>query len=128
MPSIGTSDQVCPVGSLGIARPCQPCVGSDVLETATRMSFGTNGFSDEVANQCWLTGSTRTSVLGSWATSCLTIQLDQSHFHDFTSVIDNATPDGRGGTLINDPSHSGNTIDLLGVNIANLLAKDFFFV
>jgi Bacterial cadherin-like domain len=57
-----------------------------------------------------------------------TIQLDQSHFHDFTSVIDNATPDGHGGTLNNDPSHSGNTIDLLGVNIANLHANDFFFV
>jgi Bacterial cadherin-like domain len=57
-----------------------------------------------------------------------TIQLDQGHFHNFTSVIANAAPDGHGGTLISDPSHSGNTIDLLGVKIADLHANDFFFV
>src|SRR5215469_10218175 len=60
MPSIGKSAQLCPLGSLGIAKPCQPCVGSDVLETATRMSFGLNALSEEVANQRWLTGSYNT--------------------------------------------------------------------
>ena len=57
-----------------------------------------------------------------------TILLDQSHFQNFAAVIANAASDGHGGTLISDPSHSGNTIDLLGVDIAGLHAREFIFV
>ncbi|MEK9278924.1 MULTISPECIES: Ig-like domain-containing protein [unclassified Bradyrhizobium] len=57
-----------------------------------------------------------------------TIQLDQSHFSNFAVVIANAASDGHEGTLITDPSHSGNTIDLLGVKVADLHANEFFFV
>jgi Ca2+-binding RTX toxin-like protein len=57
-----------------------------------------------------------------------TIELDQSQFHNFAAVIANAASDGHGGTLISDPSHSGNSIDLLGVDIAGLHASHFFFV
>jgi len=57
-----------------------------------------------------------------------TIELDKSQFHNFAAVIANAASDGHEGTLISDPSHSGNTVDLLGVNIASLHASHFFFV
>jgi hypothetical protein len=57
-----------------------------------------------------------------------TIELDKSQFHNFAAVIANAASDGHDGTLISDPSHSGNTVDLLGVNIASLHANHFFFV
>jgi VCBS repeat-containing protein len=56
------------------------------------------------------------------------IQLDQSQFHNFATVIANAASDGHGGTLIIDPGHPGNTIDLLAVKIADLHAGEFFFV
>jgi len=57
-----------------------------------------------------------------------TIELDKSQFHNFAAVVANAASDGHEGTLISDPSHSGNTVDLFGVNIASLHASDFFFV
>ena len=57
-----------------------------------------------------------------------TIELDKSQFHNFAAVIANAASDGHEGTLISDPSHSANTVDLLGVNIASLHASHFFFV
>jgi VCBS repeat-containing protein len=57
-----------------------------------------------------------------------TIQLDQSHFSDFSTVIANAASDGQEGTLISDPSNSGNMIDLLGVDVASLHATQFSFV
>jgi VCBS repeat-containing protein len=56
------------------------------------------------------------------------IQLDQSHFSDFATVIANATADGGQGTVISDPSAGGNTIDLLGVNASSLQASQFLFV
>ena len=33
-------------------KPCQPAVGSEVFDTATRMLFGTAGLSTAEANQC----------------------------------------------------------------------------
>jgi VCBS repeat-containing protein len=56
------------------------------------------------------------------------IQLDQSHFSDFATVIANATSDGSQGIVIRDPSTAGNTIDLLRVDIASLRASQFLFV
>jgi VCBS repeat-containing protein len=56
------------------------------------------------------------------------IQLDQSHFSDFATVIANATSDGSQGTVISDPSAAGNTIDLLGVDASSLQASQFLFV
>jgi DNA processing protein len=33
----------------------------------------------------------------------------------------------HGGVLISDPTHAGNTIDLLGISIASLQPNDFIF-
>jgi VCBS repeat-containing protein len=55
------------------------------------------------------------------------IQLDQNHFQDFATVIANSASDGDGGVLISDPTHAGNTIDLLGISIASLQPNDFIF-
>jgi hypothetical protein len=57
MPSIGKSAQPRSVESESSAKPVQPCVGSALVDTATRSSFGWCLLLADDAYQRWLAAS-----------------------------------------------------------------------